>query len=99
MIPEINNALNGGDGREWVKRLMESANTKEISPFLQKRINSAKPISTAEYTANLERLDQYRSRMLSFMKHYDAIISPTAPFTATDHGETYSNKNSARHPK
>ena len=93
MIPEINNALNGGDGREWVKRLMESANTKEISPFLQKRINSAKPISTAEYTANLERLDQYRSRMLSFMKHYDAIISPTAPFTATDHGETFSNKN------
>ena len=93
MIPEINTALNGGDGREWVKRLMESANTKEISPFLQKRINSAEPISTAEYTANLERLDQYRSHMLSFMKHYDVIISPTAPFTAIDHGETFSNKN------
>lgn len=93
MIPEINNSLNGGDGREWVRRLMKSANTEEISPFLQKRFDSAVPISTAQFTANLELLDQYRSDMLSFMKNYDAIITPTAPFTACDHGETFSKRN------
>ncbi len=93
MIPEINNALNVGDGREWVRRLMKSANTEEVSPFLQKRLDSAVPISTAQFTANLELLDQYRSDMLSFMKNYDAIITPTAPFTACDHGETFSKNN------
>ncbi|MAQ96736.1 MAG: amidase [Chloroflexi bacterium] len=93
MTPEINNSLNGGDGRAWVKRLVDSANTTEISPFLQKRLSSASPISTAEFTANLEMLDKYRSDMLFFMKDYDAIISPTAPFTACGHGETFSDKN------
>jgi amidase len=93
MIPEISNSLNGGDGRAWVKRLIASANTKEISPFLQKRLSSANLIPTAEFTANLEKLDKYRSDMLFFMKDYDAIISPTAPFAAIDHGETFSDKN------
>jgi len=93
MIPEINNALNGGDGRAWVKRLIETAGTEEISPFLQKRIDSANPVLTSEYTANLEKLDAFRSEMLAFMKKYDAILSPTAPFTACDHGETFTRKN------
>lgn len=93
MIPEINNALNGGDGREWVKRLIASAGTEEISPFLHRRIDSANPISTSEYTANLEKLDRFRSEMLAFMKNYDAILSPTAPFAACDHGETFTRKN------
>lgn len=93
MIPDINNALNGGDGRAWVKRLIHSSNTKEISPFLQKRIKSANPIATSDFTANLELLDQYRSNMLTFIKKYDAIISPTAPFAACNHGETFDVKN------
>ena len=72
---------------------MKSANTEDVSPFLEKRLHSAVPISTAQFTANLELLDQYRSDMLSFMKNYDAIITPTAPFTACDHGETFSKNN------
>ena len=93
MVPDITNGLNGGDGRAWVKRLMENAGTKEISPFLKKRIDSAEPVPTSDYTANLERLDQYRSEMLTFIKKYDAIITPTAPFAACNHGETFNGKN------
>ena len=93
MVPDITNGLNGGDGRAWVKRLISNAGTKEISPFLKKRIDSANPVSTSDYTANLEKLDEYRSEMQIFMKKYDAIITPTAPFTACDHGETFSGKN------
>ena len=93
MVPDITNGLNGGDGRAWVKRLMENAGTEEISPFLKKRIDSAEPVPTSDYTANLERLDQYRSEMLTFIKKYDAIITPTAPFAACNHGETFNGKN------
>ena len=33
-------------------------------------------------------MDAFRSRMLSFMQSYDAILSPVRPWPALPHGET-----------
>ena len=93
MIPDITARLNGGDGRAWVQRILDKAGTTEISPFLQNRFDSAEPVSTEEFTAVLELLDQYRSRMLGFMQDYDAILCPTAAITACPHGETWIDDN------
>lgn len=93
MIPDITAKLNGGDGRAWVRRLLDKAGTTEISPFLQNRFDSAEPVSTGEFTLVLEQLDQYRSRMLGFMQDYDAILCPTAAITACAHGETWTDEN------
>jgi amidase len=93
MLDEITTKLNGGDGRSWVRRLLDKAGTTQMSPFLEKRFETAKPIATEEFTANLEKLDQYRSRMLGFMSDYDAILCPTAAFPACLHGESFEEKN------
>jgi amidase len=93
MIPDITPNLNGGDGRAWVRRLLDRAGTTEISPFLQNRFDSAEPISTERFSQTLELLDQYRSRMLGFMEDYDAILCPTAAIAACPHGETWSDEN------
>jgi amidase len=93
MIPDINPSLNGGDGRAWVQRTLDRAGTTEISPFLQNRFDSVEPVSTEEFTAVLELLDQYRSRMLGFMEDYDAILCPASPFPACPHGETWLDEN------
>ena len=93
MIPDITANLNGGDGRAWVRRLLDRAGTTEISPFLQNRFDSAEPISTERFSQTLELLDQYRSLMLGFMEDYDAILCPTAAIAACPHGETWSDEN------
>lgn len=93
MIPDINPSLSGGDGRAWVQRLLDRAGTTEISPFLQNRFDSVEPVSTEEFTAVLELLDQYRSRMLGFMQDYDAILCPVVAFPACPHGETWTDEN------
>ena len=93
MIPEITAGLNGGDGRAWVQRLVDRAGTTEISPFLQNRFDSAEPVSTGDFTAVLETLDEYRSQMLGFLQDYDVILCPTAAMTACAHGETWLDEN------
>ena len=93
MIPELDSKLLGGDDKGWLKRLIASSGTEDISPFIQNRLKQVDPVTTSEFTQILEDLDQFRSEMLAFMKNYDAIITPTAPFVACDHGQTWSEDN------
>ena len=75
------------DGGAGVRRLVDKAGTEQVHPRLN-RFLQADPISTSEYTALLESMDSFRSRMLSFMENYDAILSPVRPWPALPHGET-----------
>tara|TARA_Y100000814_G_scaffold71720_1_gene44406 strand:- start:3723 stop:4196 length:474 start_codon:yes stop_codon:yes gene_type:complete len=93
MIPEIDSKLLGRDGKGWLKRLIASSGTEKLSPDIQNRLKEIEPITTSEFTQVLEDLDHYRSQMTLFMKNYDAIITPTAPFVACDHGQTWSEEN------
>ncbi|MAF54235.1 MAG: amidase [SAR202 cluster bacterium] len=93
MIPDISPTLNGGDGRAWVTRLLERAGTTEMSPFLKNRFATIDPVSSGEFTAALEDLDLYRSRMLGFMRDYDAILCPAAAIPACEHGGSWLDEN------
>ena len=75
------------DGGAGVRRLVEKAGTEQVHPRMTRFLDS-EPTSTAEYTALLERMDSFRSRMLSFMENYDAILCPVRPWPALPHGET-----------
>ena len=88
-VPDLNRVIGGGDGRAWVRRLLDRAHTTETSPFINKIMDEAEPISTAEFTKSLEDLDQYRSDMLGFMQNYDAIVCPTNVNPAPPHGITF----------
>ena len=75
------------DGGAGVRRLVENAGTEQVHPRMERFLN-AEPISTTEYTELLEQMDAFRSRMLSFMENYDAILCPVRPWPALPHGET-----------
>ena len=76
------------DGGAGVRRLVAKAGTTEVHPGMMRFVERAEPLPTSEYTALLERMDAFRSRMLSFMESYDAILSPVRPWPALPHGET-----------
>ncbi len=83
---DLANNLSGGDGRAWVRRLLQHAGTVEIHPLLQRRFDEAKTIEVAEFTALLEEVDRFRSGMLTFMEQYDVILCPTCAYPAPPHG-------------
>ena len=85
---DLYNGISAADGLAWVFRLLEKAGTEEVNPVLQKEMDEAKPINTAEFTLLLEELDRFRSEMLSFMKDYDLILCPEAAYPALPHGAT-----------
>ena len=82
----LSNGLSGGDGRAWTRRLLEKAGTVNVHPGLQKRLDEAETMEVADFTEHLEKVDAYRSSMLSFMEGYDAILCPTCAFPAPEHG-------------
>lgn len=81
------------DGGAGVRRLVDKAGTKQVHERLS-RFLEAEPILTSEYTALLESMDDFRSRMLSFMENYDAILCPVRPWPALPHGETLTSEAS-----
>jgi amidase len=75
-----------GDGGAWVARLVKRAGTARLSPNVA-NIISAPKMDGAELTAAFERLDQYRSHLLQFMRGFDALICPVESHSAAAHGE------------
>jgi amidase len=85
---DLTNNLSGSDGRAWVRRLLATAGTTEVHPWLAKRLEEATPLEVGAFTALLEDVDSFRSAMLSFMEHYDVILCPVCAFPAPPHGAT-----------
>ncbi|MBR97879.1 MAG: amidase [Dehalococcoidia bacterium] len=78
MLDEMDNKYSTGDGREWVKRLLDRAGTKNYSPFMRKRLEEGSPIATSAFTEILETMDTYRSKMASFLRNFDVLICPAS---------------------
>lgn len=76
------------DGFAWLKRKLEAAGTEEPHVWVKDGIEGTVEdvIPTAEFTAKLERSDEFRSEMLAFMEDYDAILCPPAAVEAIPHG-------------
>lgn len=83
------------DGGAGVRRLVNAAGTTEVHERMRRFVYEAEPLPVEEYTALLERMDAYRSRMLTFMESYDAILSPVRPWPPLPHGETLTPEASA----
>jgi amidase len=94
--PDISNELSGSDGRAWTLRLLAKSGTTETHPWLSRRLDEAEAIPVGEFTALLERVDEFRSAMLSFMQSYDVIVCPVAAFPALPHGESFKDENRKR---
>jgi amidase len=82
------NTLSEGDGRAWVRRLLQQAGTTAIHPRLQQRLEDATPLRVDDFTAVLEEVDRCRSTMLTFLQSYDLILCPVCAFPAPPHGTT-----------
>lgn len=89
---DLANALSSADGRAWVRRLLLQSGTTAIHPWLQRRLEEARALDVAEFSALLEEVDTYRSSMLSFLEHYDLILCPVCAFPAPPHGTTMSEE-------
>ena len=77
------------DGGVWIERLLEAFGTTEVHPSVKDRFLGGDPISAAEYTALLTRIDRFRSGMIRFMENYDFILCPANAFPAARHGEIF----------
>lgn len=88
-------ALMAADGGVWIQRLLDLYGTTETHPLLQDVLdNSAmRGLPGAEFGNLLIRMDEFRSRMLSFMERYDAIVCPVCAFAALPHNTTNDGAN------
>jgi amidase len=73
------------DGGATVRRLLRNAGTTEMHQLIR-WTQAESPVSSAEFAALLGRWETLRGAMLSFMKHYDALICPVCAHPAAPHG-------------
>ena len=83
-LDEIHNWI--PDGGAWVRRLLRQAGTEEHHHLLNASLDEEQEISSAELTKRLQRMDEFRSRMLAFMENYDVVVCPVNALTAIPHG-------------
>ena len=85
---ELEFRLMGVDGGSGVRQALEEAGTDEVSPLTQQVLNRKRAayLSGEELNRLLEHWTEFRARMLSFMRAYDAILSPAVAIPAPPHG-------------
>lgn len=66
-----------------VGAFIEAADPGEIDPAVRQLILSAKPITAADYIADVQRLQRYRAEAYDQLQGVDALLLPTAPFQPT----------------
>ncbi len=74
-MEEVRFRLTRADGWTFVKRIAEKWGTRATSPVLVDRMKM-EPLPTAEFTELLERQDQARTKLLQWVKDYDAVLCP-----------------------
>jgi amidase len=72
------------DGGSWLRRLLDRAGTGEPGPDVAASMGKG-PMTSAEFSAFLERWDVWRGRMLSFLERFDAILCPPCAWDALPH--------------
>jgi len=82
LIPRLRNA----EGGEPIRKALELAGTTTPSSTLAYALELPPPPPGDVLSATLDDLDRVRSRMLAFMRDYDAIVCPVSPSTAPVHG-------------
>ena len=79
--------VDGADDFNWVRRLLHQHGTTEteLSPQLRGLWAESRSSTLADFTLALEEQDRFRSEMLGWMRHYDAVLAPGAVSAAAKH--------------
>ncbi len=78
---ELFSTLYDADGGAWRQRLLATA--RALPPDANP---PPRGLAVADFSARLERWDQFRSEMLKFLESYDIIICPVNASPAVEHG-------------
>jgi amidase len=84
-LAELRGKLSGADGGAGIQRRVRRAGTRQTSPQLG--LGGA-PLTSPEFAALVEKLDDCRSRMLGFLEDYDVILCPPSARPAPRLGES-----------
>jgi len=76
-MEEVRFKLPTADAWSGLRRLLDKWGTKAPSPTISERFKGAQ-ISMAEYTELLEKQDAARSKLLGWVRKYDAVLCPAA---------------------
>ena len=89
--PGLHAALMGGDAGEVARQILRDAGSTEMDPDLSARIAmmNARPVPVTDMLNTLEHLEDYRSRMIGFMRGFDVLLGPAAPVPAALHHHGY----------
>ncbi len=72
-IVELRPKLLAADGRAWMKRLIQRAGTRQVSPEIAV---DAPQTTAAEFRRLAEVFDEYRSALHGFLDNFDLILCP-----------------------
>lgn len=87
---EIFLGLVTADGGEGLRMLLAMAGTTAPHPLMNTLLKMCGEPKSAAYLNNLwAQVSIYRSRMLSFLKNYDVLLSPVNAFPAIEHGTCF----------
>jgi amidase len=74
------------DGGATLIRVLDRVGTGPGDSDLRTAVAAVTPMSSGDFTALLERLDQARMTMLRFLERFDAIVCPVNADVAVKHG-------------
>ena len=78
------------DGGAGLQRVVDMTNTREISSHMKtlRGLQVERQLTTAEFFGLAYNTDQYRNKMLAFMRQYDMILCPANAQVAVPHDAT-----------
>jgi amidase len=76
------------DGWAWLKRLIAAAGTKGLGSYESHDWIKAEPLRGDVLSALVERADDVRARLLSWIQDVDLIVCPVMPRPAIHHGDS-----------
>ena len=76
-MSEVCGKLTRADAWSGLQRLSDKWGTKAISPTIVERMKGEQ-VPITEYTELLEKQDEARSKLLRWVKKYDAVVSPAS---------------------
>jgi amidase len=77
-LSDARRRLTRGDGGAFYQRLVDKWGTKNYSPARQRQNQTNTPLTSAEMVQAWEDQDLAKSKMLAWMKQYDAFVCPVA---------------------
>lgn len=84
-VIEIDDLLYHADGYAWLRRLLARAGTSDPGPDVAPYLDY-KALSPEQFSAALERWNDWRSRMLQWFERFDAILCPVVALDELPHG-------------